>query len=63
MPVEIKSGTTISDDFFKGLRTFTSQLPQISIPSLVYGGTGKQKRSDVLIWQASDVAEMMAKIN
>jgi predicted AAA+ superfamily ATPase len=63
MPVEIKSGATISDDFFKGLRTFTSQLPQVSISSLVYGGTEKQKRSDVLIWRASDVAEMMAKIN
>jgi hypothetical protein len=63
MPVEIKSGATISDDFFKGLQTFARQLPQISISSLVYGGTEKQKRSDVLIWRASDVAEMMAKIN
>jgi predicted AAA+ superfamily ATPase len=63
MPVEIKSGATISDDFFKGLRTFTNQLPQVPISSLVYGGTEKQKRSDVLIWRASDVAEMMAKIN
>jgi predicted AAA+ superfamily ATPase len=63
MPVEIKSGATIRDDFFKGLRTFAKQLPQISISSLVYGGTEKQKRSDVLIWRASDIAEMMAKIN
>lgn len=63
MPVEIKSGATISDDFFKGLRTFTNQLPQVPVSSLVYGGKEKQKRSDVLIWRASDVAEMMAKIN
>jgi hypothetical protein len=43
--------------------TFASQLPQIPISSLVYGGTEKQKRSDVLIWRDSDVVEMMAKIN
>ncbi len=63
MPVEIKSGATISEDFFKGLQTFAGRLPHLSISSLVYGGTEQQKRSNVLVWRASDVAEMMTKIN
>jgi len=63
MPVEIKSGATISEDFFKGLQTFADRLPHLSISSLVYGGTEQQKRSNVWVWRASDVAEMMAKIN
>jgi predicted AAA+ superfamily ATPase len=63
MPVEIKSGATISEDFFKGLQTFTDRLPHVSISSLVYGGTERQKRSNVWIWRVSDVAEMMTKTN
>jgi predicted AAA+ superfamily ATPase len=63
MPVEIKSGATISEDFFKGLQTFTDRLPHVSISSLVYGGTEQQKRSNVWIWRVSDVAEMMTKTN
>ncbi|NJD92017.1 MAG: ATP-binding protein [Geobacter sp.] len=60
-PVEIKSGATISDDFFKGLRTFASRLPAPPAAcSLVYGGTQRQQRSDVNIWRATDIAEMMA---
>jgi predicted AAA+ superfamily ATPase len=63
MPVEIKSGATISEDFFKGLQTFTDRLPHVSISSLVYGGTEQQKQSNVWIWRVSDVAEMMTKTN
>jgi predicted AAA+ superfamily ATPase len=61
--VEIKSGATISDDFFKGLRTFSSRLaapPRAS--ALVYGGTERQQRSDVGIWRVGDVAEMMGAV-
>ena len=62
-PVEIKSGATINDDYFKGLRTFTGKLscpPKTS--ALVYAGTEQQKRSDLTIWRAADVAMMMEEI-
>ncbi len=60
MPVEIKAGATISGDFFKGLRTFSSRLSApAKAGALVYGGTERQKRSDVSIWRVTDVAEMM----
>lgn len=63
VPVEIKAGATISRDWFKGLETFSARLP--SPPKaceLVYGGEERQKRSNVAIWRATDVAEMMSEI-
>lgn len=35
VPVEIKSGATITEDYFKGLRTFSDKLP--TLPSLCSG--------------------------
>ena len=62
MPVEIKAGATINNDFFKGLRTFSSRLPSPAKTSaLVYGGLEQQRRSDVSVWRATDVAEMMSE--
>jgi len=58
--VEIKSGATINSDYFKGLRTFVSR--PASPPgtcALVYDGQQRQRRSDVTIWCAKDVGEMM----
>jgi predicted AAA+ superfamily ATPase len=63
MPVEIKSGATINEDYFKGLRSFSARLPAPpSVCALVYGGTERQKRSDVTVWRVGDVAEMMGAI-
>jgi predicted AAA+ superfamily ATPase len=60
MPVEIKLGATISEDYFKGLRTFFAKLPAPPAKStLVYGGTEQQKRNGIDIWRVNDVAEMM----
>jgi len=58
--VEIKSGATISSDYFKGLRTFNSRLAsQDSTCALVYDGIERQQRSDVTVWRAMDVSKMM----
>ncbi len=63
MPVEIKSGATINEDYFKGLRSFSTRLTAPpSACALVYGGTERQKRSDVTVWRVGDVAEMMGAI-
>lgn len=55
--VEIKSGQTINDDFFKGLmywQSLTHSKPENSF--LIYGGDQKQKRScgQVLGWNLLD---------
>jgi len=60
VPVEIKSGATISENFFKGLRTFSAKLPATpGTCALVYGGSERQQRSDASVWRVGDVAEMM----
>lgn len=62
IPVEIKAGATISGDYFKGLHTFASRLPTPPRKSaLIYGGSERQRRSDITVWPASNVAEMMAE--
>ena len=63
VPVAIKSGATISEDYFKGLRSFSAKLPApANIGALVYGGSERQRRSEVTVWRVSDVAEMMGTI-
>ncbi len=61
--VEIKSGATISSDYFKGLRTLNSCLTSpASACALVYDGQERQQRSDVTVWRAMDVGEMMQSV-
>ena len=47
MPVEIKSGMTVSDEFFKGIR-YWNKLTQTEGGFLVYGGNMLQKRSNAI---------------
>jgi len=61
--VEIKSGATISSDYFKGLHTFNARLTSpASACALVYDGRERQQRSDVTIWRAIDVSKMMRNL-
>lgn len=63
MPVEIKSGATITDDFFKGLKNFSDRLSSPpAATALVYGGSESQRRSTVNIWRITDIQEMMETI-
>jgi len=62
-PVEIKSGSTINNDFFKGLRSFAARLPSPpKTTALVYGGSEQQRRSDVTIWKVTDISAMMSEL-
>ncbi len=50
-PIEIKSGMTVTRDYFKGLNHFIKLFPN-NIPKgggLVYGGEDAQRRSNVLV--------------
>jgi len=63
-PVEIKSGATIANDYFKNLRFVADKLRSHSGMSvLVYDGSEKQMRTDVSVWRTQDVAEMMANLS
>lgn len=60
IPVEIKSGRTISQAYFKGLRRWSELVgSQANRPYLVYAGDKRQEReaATVLPWQ--DVGEIM----
>lgn len=61
LAVEAKSGQTIADDFFAGLRTFaalnaTARPRRRTRGVLVYGGDAAQDRSDATVvpWAALD---------
>ncbi|MGD9822875.1 ATP-binding protein [Desulfobacter sp.] len=53
IPIEIKSGQTISSDFFKGLRFLRNLTDNIHRSYLVYGGNENYKREgfEVVGWQ------------
>ena len=53
IPVEIKSGTTVASDFFKGLRYWRAIAPDPRRGALVYGGGESYLRDDtaVLSWR------------
>jgi len=62
-PVEIKSGTTISSDWIKGIRYFQS-LTENARPEnsfIVYGGSENQKRSECNIVGWKDTIPKMKK--
>lgn len=48
-PIEIKSGKTLTSDFFKGLRFFAQLTDNIDRSCLVYGGEGGYTREGVEI--------------
>jgi len=64
IPIEIKAGATINNDFFKGLRFFQTKLNNSTVKSqLVYGGDENQNRTDTSIWNAMSIVQMMNEIN
>jgi hypothetical protein len=55
LPIEIKSGKTVSTDFFKGLRFYTELSQDIAVqPTVVYAGSTDQPRkvANVLTWKS-----------
>jgi len=59
-PMEIKSGMTITRDYFRGLKHFAKIFPD-HIPrgsGLVYGGEDAQKRTDVAIFPVYDLQKL-----
>ena len=73
-PIEIKSGTTITTDYFKGLRSFEKVVPALENngtdrssvtmgSALVYGGAEKQRRGNTMIYPFYAIEEMLDGVN
>ena len=61
--VEIKSGATISEDFFKNLKIFSQRMEDAGKPHrlqghIVYGGDRSQKRSQAQVFSWRDLPRM-----
>lgn len=54
IPVEAKSGETLAEDFFDGLKFWMNLQEKDNLPAaLVYGGTGSFKRSGIAVYSWS----------
>lgn len=62
-PLEIKAGATISEDFFKGLRSFAGNGAPLPLGTgLVYGGDEMQSRSGIRIYPATGIHELLESL-
>ena len=58
-PVEVKSGATVTRDFFHGLERWTALAGDASDrPYLVYGGDDRQQRTTVEVLPWSQIADL-----
>jgi len=58
IPVEVKSGSTITDDFFKGIKYF-EKVSGFSSGTVIYGGSERQARSNnikIIPWNKLNTA-------
>jgi len=59
MPIEIKSGQTITADFFKGLSRWLDLAGGDAIhPTLIYGGASSQRRNGICVCGWRSITEM-----
>ena len=61
--IEVKSGSTISSDFFRSLNRVSELVPEISARAVVYGGTARQSRSDVEITPLRDFPNVLERFD
>lgn len=57
--IEIKSGETITSDYFNSLNRITELVPEIFSKAVVYGGTVHQSRSTGDIVPFRDLCEVL----
>ena len=59
--IEVKSGATISSDYFASLNRVAELVPNIGAKTVVYGGTARQNRSDCDVIPASELAGVLQR--
>jgi predicted AAA+ superfamily ATPase len=64
LPVEIKSGQTITSEYFKGLKIFKKVFPDLPYGQLViYAGDKSQKRTDVKVININRFSQVLETID
>ena len=64
LPVEIKSGQTITSDYFKGFKIFKKVIPDLPYGQLViYAGDKGQKRTDVKVININRFSQVLETID
>lgn len=61
-PIEIKSGATVSEDYFKNLKRFLQSYKALPVPygsAVFYSGNEIQQRTDFKVYPASKVSELI----
>lgn len=64
-PIEIKSGATVSEDYFKNLKKFLRIDKALSAPyggAVFYGGNEIQHRTDFKVYPATKVSELIGAV-
>ena len=59
--IEVKSGSTISSDYFRSLNRVAGLIPEISAKAVIYGGTSPQSRSDCEVLPLKDMGGMLER--
>ena len=61
--IEIKSGSTISSDYFTSLDRVADLLPDVVSKTVVYGGTARQERSDCVAVPLADLGSVIDRLD
>ena len=59
--IEVKSGATVSSDYFSSLNRVAKLIPNISAKSVVYGGTTRQTRNDCDVVPLADLGGVLER--
>jgi len=63
LPIEIKAGETVTQDFFKGLTAFQKVVQELPFGGLViYAGNHDETRKEMKIARIFDIADILGKI-
>lgn len=62
IPVEVKSGMTIQDTFFRGIENFRSAVPGAEGGILVFGGEGTYSRRGVQVTGLSGIHDVLSSL-
>ena len=59
--IEIKSGATVTGDYFKSLNKIENLIPNISRKIVVYGGSARQTRSSIEVVPFGELSEVIER--
>jgi len=63
IPIEIKAGETVAQDFFKGFTSFQKVIRKLPFGKVViYGGDHEETRNDIQIARVFDIPRILGKI-